>query len=243
MKILIKSILAIAAAAGMTAATAASAATVTIGAGPTIGQIDGLGYHHKSVAGVTAAAGVTFDNGIGLHAAATRLQGSDDTLCEPGLRSDGGLQLPGATIGCLTQDGPRWADVSAGATYTYAVSDKLAIIPTVEAGRIGFMGWGAHSDYAAAGLGVSYAIAPDWALTGQLLHGRTRGVDTAGAGRLDGGQYQAGAMALIHSHPFGLPGAVSVSYSRKRWYVDTLPFGGDQYLRSDLLTVAYSQSF
>lgn len=232
MKNIIKTTIAAAiAAAGITA----HAATVTIGAGPTIGQIDGLGYHHKSVAGVTAAAGVQFDSGFGLHAAATRLQGGDDTTCES--------NFPGAPVSCITQPGPRWADVSAGATYTYAVTDRLAIIPTIEAGRIGFLGQGAQTDYAAAGLGVSYVLSPGWAVTGQLMHGHTRGVDTAGAGRLDGGQYQAGALALIHAHPFGLPGSVSVGYSRKRFYVDTLASGSDQYLRSDLVTVAYSQSF
>jgi len=233
MKTIIKT--AIAAAIAAAGITAASAATLTIGAGPTIGQIDGLGYHHKDMAGVSIAAGVQLDGGFGLNAAATRLQGSDDTTCES--------NFPGAPASCITQPGPRWADVSAGATYTYAITDRLAIIPTVEVGRIGFLGQGANTDYAAAGASVSYVLAPDWALTGQLMHGHTRGVDTAGAGRLPDGQYQAGALALIHSRPFGLPGSVSVSYSRKRFYVDTLPSGGDQYLRSDLLTVAYSQSF
>ena len=194
--------------------TSASAAQFNFTAGPSFGRLDGLGFHNQAIAGVSISGSAIFSGGLGLHAALTSL----------GTRGRG------------------WADANIGALYSIPVSDRLVLAPVFEAGQSGFTGGGAKADYTAAGIGAGYALTPSLAVAGQVLHGQTFGVQAAG-GRLPGGQYQSASLALIGQAPFGLPGDVSVAYSRTRFYVDSLPFGGDQYLRTDLLSLAYSQTF
>lgn len=204
-------------------ATAQAAPALTISAGPAIGQIDGLGYHNKDVVGLSIAGAATW-NRLTVDGALTRLGGGSDTACD---RS-----------GCITQPGPRWLDASAGVSYVVPITERLTVVPRIEIGRSGFMGSGANTNYAAVGAAALYNLTPHMVLVAQLMHGRTSGMSG-----LPGGQYQAGNVGAIERRPLGLPGDVSLTYSRKRWFVDTLPFGGDQYLRESALTLGYSQRF
>ncbi len=207
----------------LAAGIATAQAAFTFAAGPTIGQIDGLGYHNKGVAGLSIAGAATWDR-LTVDGALTRLGGGSDAACDRG--------------GCITQSGPRWLDAGAGVSYAVPLTERLTVVPRIEIGRSGFMGSGAHTDYLAAGAAALYGLTPRLTLVAQLMHGRTDGVNS-----LPGGQYQSAGLGLVERHPLGLPGDVSLTYSRRRWFVDTLPFGGDQYMRESALTLGYSRAF
>jgi hypothetical protein len=202
---------------------AAQAAQVTLAAGPSVGVIDGLGYHNRTLAGVTLGGNIALDSGINLNAKITRAGGRGWTECDRG--------------GCVAEPGPSYGSISAGASYSVPLGRGFALVPEARIGKAGFA-CGAQSEFAAVGGGLSYAVSPSVSIAGDLLHGRTRGVDAA-SGRLPGGQYQSGALALVVTQPWG---DLSVSYARQRMYIDSIA-SGDQYLRTDLLNVAYSRAF
>lgn len=202
---------------------AAQAAQVTLAAGPSVGVIDGLGYHNRTLVGATLGGNIALDSGLNLNAEVTRAGGRGWNECD--------------RDGCIAAPGPRYGSISAGASYSVPIGHGFALLPEARIGKAGFAG-GAQSEFAAFGGGLSYAVSPSVSIAGDLLHGRTRGVDSA-SGRLPGGQYQSGALALVVTQQWG---DLSVSYARQRMYIDSIA-GGDQYLRIDLLTVAYSRTF
>ncbi|OIR02773.1 hypothetical protein GALL_152270 [mine drainage metagenome] len=198
-------------------ASATAGLHVSAGAGLTFGQIDGLGLHNVGAAGVTAGVGLSASPAgipLALTASVTRLHGAGVT--------------------------EQQADASLAYVYSPRAAPGLALMPTLAIGRGALIG-GAAASHAAAGLAASYSFGASspWALSASYLRGETIDGGT-GSGT---GPYQNGSLAVSYAHPLGLPGNASLAYQHVRWYSDTLPSGGDQYVRSDAVTLGYSQTF
>ena len=187
-------------------------------AAPEFARVGGLGYSGASA------------RGIGLNAAAANGNFSVDA----GLDDLGGGQS-GVEF--------RWLDITAGMNYAIRPFDRFTFSPRLEIGRTGFAGPGAHANYIAAGGTAAYQITSRLVLAAQLMRGATDGATGATGLRGPGGQYQSAGLSAVFAHPFGTPGDMTLAYQNRRFFVDSLPFGGDQYLRARVVSVGYSLPF
>ncbi|MDA8260648.1 MAG: hypothetical protein M0Z99_34290 [Betaproteobacteria bacterium] len=199
-------------------ASATAGLHVSAGAGLTFGQIDGLGLRNVGAAGVTAGLGLNASPAgipLALTASVTRLHGAGVT--------------------------EQRADASLAYVYSPRFAPGLALMPTLAIGHDALIG-GAAASHAAAGLAASYSFGASspWVVSASYLRGETIDVAQAVGGT---GPYQNGSLAVSYAHPLGLPGNASLAYQRTRWFSDALPYGGDQYVRSDAVTLGYEQTF
>ena len=189
-------------------------------AAPEFARVSGLGYSGASA------------RGIGLNAAAANGNLSFDA----GLADLGGGGGGGGDF--------RWLDFSAGMNYAIRRPfDRFTFSPRLEIGRTGFAGPGAHANYIAAGGTAAYQITSRLVLAAQLMRGATDGATGATGLRGPGGMYQSSGLSLVFAHPFGTPGDMTLAYQNRRFFVDSLPSGGDQYLRARVVSVGYSLPF